>query len=181
MDCIDPSRVRVAPASQRERPLIEGLIQFYIYDFSEMAPTDPDGFAFNEHGGYDALIDMADYWSRGGHHPLVIRVDGRAAGFALVNTASHRGGAVERNMGEFFVARLYRRQGVASEAVRQILALHPGLWEVAVMERNKAAQIFWPRAIASAAGVSGLQQLAGDGEHWRGPIWTFTVSADSRA
>jgi thiosulfate/3-mercaptopyruvate sulfurtransferase len=179
MDAIDPSRVCVEPASEIERPLIEGLIQFYIYDFSEMPPADPDGFAFNERGGYDPFIDMADYWSREGHHPLVIRVDGRAAGFALINTLSHRGGTVERNMAEFFVARLYRRRGVASEAARQILALRPGLWEVAVMERNQAAQVFWPRAIASAAGVSGLRRLAGDGEHWRGPIWTFTVSADN--
>ena len=179
MDAIDPSRVRVEPASEIERPLIEGLIQFYIYDFSEMPPTDPDGFAFNDRGGYDPFIDMAEYWSRQGHHPLVIRVDGRAAGFALVNTLSHRGGTVERNMAEFFVARLYRRRGVAAEAVRQILALHPGLWEVAVMERNQAAQVFWPQAIASAAGVSGLRRLEGDGQHWRGPIWTFTVSADN--
>jgi predicted acetyltransferase len=176
MDGIGSSSVRVAPASEAERPLIEGLTQFYIYDFSEMPPTDPDGFAFNEQGGYDPFGDMADYWGRDGYHPLVIRVDGRAAGFALVNTLSHRGGTAERNMGEFFVARLYRRRGVASEAVRQILALYPGQWEAAVMARNLAAQAFWPRAIASAAGVSGLQRVEGDGEHWRGPIWTFRVS-----
>jgi predicted acetyltransferase len=177
MDAIEPASVRVEPAGEAERPLIEGLTRFYIYDFSEMPPTDPDGFAFSERGDYGPFSDMADYWGREGYHPLVIRVDGRAAGFALVNTVSHRGGTVERNMAEFFVARLYRRRGVASEAVRQILALYRGRWEAAVMARNLAAQAFWPRAIASAAGVSGLQRLEGDGEHWRGPIWTFTVSA----
>jgi predicted acetyltransferase len=176
MDAIEPLRVRVEPASEAERPLIEGLTQFYIYDFSEMPPTEPDRFAFNEGGLYGPFDDMADYWGRDGHHPLIIRVDGRPAGFALINTTSHRGGAVERNMAEFFVARLYRRAGVASEAVRQILALYPGRWEAAVMERNKAAQAFWPQAIASAAGVSRLERLEGDGKHWRGPIWTFTVA-----
>ena len=177
MDAIEPSSVQVVRASPAERPLIEGLSQFYIYDFSEMQPADVDAFAFNARGAYDPFNDMADYWGRDGYHPLVIRVDGRAAGFALVNTVSHRGGAVERNMGEFFVARLYRRRGVASEAVRQILALYPGRWEAAVMERNLAAQAFWPRAI-SAAGASGLTRLEGDVEHWRGPIWAFTVPGD---
>jgi len=177
MGAIGLSTVRVALATLAERPLIEGLVQFYIYDFSEMPPVDPEGFAFNERGGYDPFRDMADYWGREGYHPLIIRVDGRAAGFALVNTVSHFGGTVERNMGEFFLARLYRRAGVASEAVRQVVALYPGRWEVAVMARNFAAQTFWPQAISSAAGVSRLRRLEGDGEHWQGPIWTFTVSA----
>jgi predicted acetyltransferase len=80
---------------------------------------------------------------------------------------------VERNMGEFFVLRKYRRRGVASEAVRQVLAAYPGRWEVAVVARNAAAQSFWPRAIAAAPNVSELERREGDGEHWRGPIWTF--------
>jgi thiosulfate/3-mercaptopyruvate sulfurtransferase len=177
MDLIEPSSVRIEPASEAERPLIEGLLQFYIYDFSEMQPADPDDFALSERGGYDIRnFQLADYWRLDGYHPLVIRVAGRTAGFALVNTISHRGGFAERNMGEFFVARLYRQRGVAAEAVRQILALYPGRWEVAVAERNTAAKAFWPRAIAAAA-VGDPEKMDGDGEHWHGPIWTFRVSA----
>ena len=179
MDAFELASVRVDPASEAERPLIEGLLQFYIYDFSEMPPSDPDDFAFDGRGGFATLyFHMADYWSREGYHPLVIRVAGRVAGFALVNTISHRGGSVERNMGEFFVARLYRRRGVAAEAVRQILSLYPGRWEVAVAERNTVAEAFWPRAIASAS-VSEPERMDGDGEHWSGPIWTFRVSAET--
>jgi predicted acetyltransferase len=139
--------VRVSPATAEERPLLERLAQFYIYDFSEL---DPD------------------------RHPLLIRVGDKIAGFALINTHSHRGGRVERNMAEFFVARKFRRRGVAREAVRQILALYPGRWEVAAAERNATAKAFWPGAIA-AAGVSGLTRVEGDGAHWRGPIWIFEV------
>jgi len=176
MDAIEPSSVRVEWASEAERPLIEGLLQFYVYDFSDMRPADPDDFAFDGRGGYPTqFFQMGDYWRLEGYHPLVIRVAGHVAGFALVNTISHRGGLAERNMGEFFVARLYRRRGVAAEAARQILSVYPGRWEVAVAERNIAARAFWPRAIA-AAGVHDLEKVDGDGEHWRGPIWTFAVS-----
>jgi predicted acetyltransferase len=179
MDVIDPARVSVQPARPDERRLIEGLLQFYIYDFSDMPPADPDDFAFGADGQYGvAFFQLADYWRLAGYHPLIIRVDDRAAGFALVNTISHRGGAVEHNMGEFFVARLYRRRGVAAEAVFRILSRHAGRWEVAVAERNLAAKTFWPRAISSAPGVRDLERVEGDGEHWRGPIWTFNVSAD---
>lgn len=175
---IEPSSVRVEPASEAERPLIEGLLQFYIYDFSDMPPADPDDFTFDARGGYAPYSDIADYWGREGYHPLVIRVAGRAAGFALVNTLSHRGGLAERNMGEFFVARLYRRRGVAAEAVRQILHLYPGRWEVAAAERNTVAKAFWPRAIA-AAGIHDAEKVDGDGEHWRGPIWVFRAPAEA--
>ena len=95
------------------------------------------------------------------------------AGFALINTLSHHGESIEHNMAEFFVARKHRRRGVATEAVRQILSRYPGYWEVAVAERNLAAKSFWPFAIAVAPNVNCLVRLEGDGEHWRGPIWSF--------
>lgn len=166
--------VRVSPATAEERPLLERLAQFYIYDFSELEPAQSDELDFDARGGYDAEPLIADYWSDPDRHPLLIRVGDKIAGFALINTHSHRGGRVERNMAEFFVARKFRRRGVAREAVRQILALYPGRWEVAAAERNATAKAFWPGAIA-AAGVSGLTRVEGDGAHWRGPIWIFEV------
>ncbi len=166
-------RVKVTPATEAERPLIEGLFQFYAYDFSEMEPPNSSDFEFDEQGQFGAYEDMADYWREPDRWPLLIRIDGRLAGFALINNHSHHGGRVERNMAEFFVARKFRRGGVASEAVRQILARYPGRWEVAVVERNTAALAFWPRAIAATPGVWDLNRNEGDGVHWRGPIWTF--------
>ena len=107
--------------------------------------------------------------------PLLILAGGKVAGFALINTHSHQGGEVERNMGEFFIARKYRRGGLGAAAVGRILAALPGVWEVAVAERNLAAKAFWPRAIAASPGVSDLVRLEGDGVNWNGPIWRFTA------
>jgi predicted acetyltransferase len=166
-------RVKVTPATAAERPLIEGLFQFYSYDFSEMEPPGSSDFEFNDEGQFDPYTFMEDYWREPDRWPLLIRLDRRLAGFALVNTHSHHGGRVERNMAEFFVARKYRRGGVASEAVRQILGRYPGRWEVAVVERNTTALAFWPKAIAATPGVWDLTRNEGDGVHWRGPIWTF--------
>jgi predicted acetyltransferase len=157
--------------------LIEGLSQFYVYDFSEMEPEGSDRLEFDARGQFKVLLELDDYWrARPGFHALVICVGEQPVGFALINTLSHRGGSVERNMSEFFVARKYRRRGVAREAVRQVLALYPGHWEVAVVERNAAAKAFWPRAIAAAANVSDVVQHEGDGKQWRGPIWSFRAA-----
>jgi predicted acetyltransferase len=166
--------VVVRPALASERACIEGLMQFYIYDWSEMENPESERFAFNADGQFDPYPDLFGYWEKPDHWPFLIDVAGATAGFALLNTHSHlTGGHVERNMAEFFVARKHRRRGVALEAVHQILRQHPGEWEIAVAERNVAAKMFWPKAIKNASGISDLHLAEGDGEHWRGPIWCF--------
>jgi predicted acetyltransferase len=165
--------VTVVLAGKAQRPLIEGLFQFYIYDFSEMEPAGSHDFELDERGRFIPDRHIGDYWRDAGRAALLIFVGDHPAGFALINTHSHQGGSVERNMAEFFVVRKHRRRGVAREAVRQILALYPGRWEAAVAERNGAAKAFWPAAIAKAPNVTDLRRLEGDGEHWRGPIFTF--------
>ncbi len=167
-----PTRIDIRPAAAHERVLIEGLFQFYAYDFSEFAAQDSPDFDFDTSGRFAPYAYLDSYWHEDGRVPLLIRVDGRLAGFALLNRHSHRGGTVERNMAEFFVARRFRRRGVAREAVRRILGDFPGRWEIAVSERNVGALAFWPRAIA-AAGIADVTRVEGDGTHWRGPIYCF--------
>ena len=169
----DGTGVTVRLARRSEKALIEGLSQFYIYDFSELEPAGSADFEFDRRGRFPPLPYLDEHWRREGLSPLLIHVEQRTVGFALLNTFSHGGGTVERNMGEFFVARKYRRRGIAMRAVREVLRQYPGRWEVAVAERNLAAKAFWPRAIAAAPNVSDLVRREGDGEHWRGPIWSF--------
>lgn len=170
---IAATAVTVRPAARGERAALEGLMQFYIYDFSEMEPPGSTRFPLDEHGRFAPYPKIGEYWRRTSFKPLLIRVGEQLAGFALLNSLSPRGGAVERNMGEFFVVRAHRRGGVATRALHQILAAYPGQWEVAVAERNTGAQAFWPRAIAAAPGVTALERHEGDGVRWRGPIWSF--------
>jgi predicted acetyltransferase len=168
--------VSVRPARGCERPLIGNLSQFYIYDFSAMEAAGSSDMEFGEDGVYPPLPNIDSYWRVEGFRPLLIHVKERLAGFVLINTCSRRGGRVEHNMAEFFVARKHRRYGVATEAVRQILAQYPGHWEIAVADRNVAAKAFWRHAIAATPNVWRLVRLEGDGERWRGPIWSFLTA-----
>lgn len=168
--------VTLRPATRADRALIEGLMQFYIYDFSEFA-RNPADFHFNAQGGFEAYPHLDQYFSEKNCWPLLIYADGAVAGFALVNQHSHlTGGAVERNMGEFFVGRPFRRNGVATVAFHKILELHPGRWEIAVALKNAPARNFWPRVIELAPSVANVSQVDGDGTHWTGPIWTFQAA-----
>ena len=87
-----------------EQPLLEGLMQFYQYDFSEMEPDGSADYELEADGLFHPYKFLPDYWRDPTRTPLVIRRDGRPVGFALLNQHSHLdGGHVERNMAEFFV------------------------------------------------------------------------------
>lgn len=166
------SEVSIRVATLADKPLLAGLAQFYIYDFSEMYRLGEFDFDFEADGLFGPIPHFDEYWTDPTRAALLILVDDKPVGFALLNALSHFGGTVEHNMGEFFVARHFRRSGVAGEAVRQILKAYPGHWEFAVMARNHAAQAFWPRAIASAPNAANIARGEGDGTHWTGPIWS---------
>jgi predicted acetyltransferase len=168
--------IEVTPAAEVERALIEGLLQFYIYDFSEMEPAASEIGEPGADGRFPAYVTVDGYWREPDRIPLIIRRGGRPVGFALINAVTHSGLPADRNMAEFFVMRKHRRAGVAGAAARDIFTRYPGRWELAILERNTGARAFWPAAVAATPGVSDLATLAGDGVRWTGPILRFTVA-----
>ena len=174
---MDGTAVSISVADAAERPLIEGLFQLYVYDFSELEPADSPDFEVGPDGRFGPSPYIGDYWTEPSRTPIIIRRGVRTVGFALLNGVGHSGLPVDRNMAEFFVMRKHRRAGVASAAVRALLTGYTGLWEIAVAERNSGARAFWPGAVAATPGVRGLETLQGDGVRWRGPILRFIVDA----
>ena len=128
-------QLEVIAAESRHEPVVRRLLELYQHDFSEFDDNDVD-----DHGeyGYDRL---PDYWTDPARHPLLFRVDGRWAGFALVRLGA------PNDMAEFFVMRKYRRHGIGLAAARAVFARFPGAWQVRQLETNPAATAFWRRAI----------------------------------
>ena len=52
----------------------------------------------------------------------------------------------------FFIVRGARRRGVGTEAVRLVVARHPGRWRVAFQDGNPPAARFWSRVAVELAG-----------------------------
>lgn len=154
-----------------ERTRLENLTQFYVHDFSDFWRPE-QRVDLGENGKFPPFPRLDEYWTDPMRAVYFIRADSALAGFALLNRHSHVGGAVDVNVGEFFVARPYRRAKVASTAVALLVAANPGEWEVAISQQNLPAQAFWPRAIADA-GIADVTRLRGDGEQWTGPILRF--------
>lgn len=157
--------------SQRET--LANLVQLYIHDFSEFLSAQRK-LAVEEDGRFADLLKLDDYWREADRSVWFIRAGGQLAGFALLNRHSHCNRPLDFNMGEFFVMRTFRRDGIGARAAIDLIKMHPGQWEIAVSARNPPALAFWPRVIA-AAGASEVETLEGDGKAWTGPITRFVI------
>jgi predicted acetyltransferase len=158
------------------RETLTNLFQLYAHDFSEQWFDRPEG-ELDEAGRLQEYGLMDNYWSEPGHEVMLIRRDGRIAGFAMVNRYSHSGLPLDHQIAEFFVARKHRRAGIGKTAALAVITSRPGQWEIAVARRNEAAKPFW-RGVAAAAAAPGstVEELDQDDERWNGLILRFWVA-----
>ncbi|MFF9912689.1 GNAT family N-acetyltransferase [Streptomyces sp. NPDC013457] len=135
----DVSVRRAAPA---DRPTVERLWLMFRHDLSEYSGVlpRPDGtFRSERLDSAFADADWAAYLVTSGEHPV---------GLAFVRGLS----APTRVLNSFFVVRAARRAGVGLRAVREVMAAHPGRWEVAFQDENAGAVRFWRRVAADIVG-----------------------------
>ncbi len=129
-------------ASWEYQNVINNLMQFYIYDFSEYNKSDVE-----ENGLYADYPYLEDYWKEPNHrYPYVIKKNEKYVGFVLVkfNESEERS---YFSIAEFFILKKYRREGIGKAVANKIFNLHKGQWEVHQIESNKPAQIFWNKII----------------------------------
>lgn len=166
-------RVRLERGQSSQRETLANLVQLYIHDFSEFLSTQRK-LEVEENGRFADLLHLDDYWNEADRAVWFIRAGGALAGFALLNKRSHCDRPVDFNMGEFFVMRTFRRDGIGARAAIDLIEMHPGQWEIAVSLRNPPALAFWPRVVAASKAMD-VEMLEGDGKAWTGPITRFVV------
>jgi predicted acetyltransferase len=158
-------KIEVSPASIDDKSLFQRMMELYQYDLSEFENNDLDSHACF---GYSYLDH---YWEEKDRHPFIVRVDGKLAGFVLVNKHTYLPGN-EWSIAEFFIMRKYRRQGIGKAVAFYIFDQFRGKWEVQEMEANLPAQRCWRKVIAEYTGGHYLEANLNN-ELWKGPIQYF--------
>ncbi len=167
------NKVSLELGEPHQRETLANLVQLYIHDFSEFLQAERK-LEVEENGRFADLLRLDAYWREPDRSVWFIRAGGALAGFALLNKRSHCSRPVDFNMGEFFVMRTFRRDGIGARAAIDLIRLHPGQWEIAVSARNPPALAFWPRVVAAVA-RTGVETLEGDSVDWTGPIWRVRI------
>ena len=129
-------------ASKEYIGVMENLMQFYIYDFSEFVELDVAG-----NGLFEPYSGLGKYWEEERERfPYFIKDDEKYLGFVLVrNIAS--GDKTYFSMAEFFIMKKYRKRGIGRSIARQVFEHHRGEWQIYQKESNKPAQAFWNKII----------------------------------
>lgn len=145
--------IEILKAEQKDRPVIENLIRYYIYDFSEFA-----GWDCPESGLFGGCDDSPQYWGEQPHDPqyawpegwrgwaFVIRVDGKLAGFACVRQTNQEPPTYD--VADFFILRKFRSKGVGKYVAHWLFDKFRGDWEIGEMMCNTPAQGFWRKVIS---------------------------------
>lgn len=156
--------LEVQLASPADRLPLHRMLELYQHDLSDIWDQDLD-----MHGEYGYELDR--YWNKEGCSPYVFNIDGRYAGFALVDERVRIPDG-RFWMDQFFVLKKYRRQGVASRAARAVFDNHAGAWQVGQMPHNLVARRFWRKVIGqyTAGNFTETQLTSG---WWQGVIQSF--------
>ena len=141
----------IEAAADRERAVIRHLYPLYLHDLSAFT----DLYTVDEEGRFfpDYLSDWLETRSAP-VHPLVIRADGRPAGFALVAEAPypHMTPGRDYRMSEMFILKAHRRRGVGRAAALACFQRFRGVWEVSQLPANEGAIAFWRSVIGEHTG-----------------------------
>jgi predicted acetyltransferase len=142
--------VDLVTVDEADKSVLMNLIQFYQYDFSEIRDL-----AWTRHGTFTYRY-LDAYFTEADREAYFITVDGHLAGFTLAR------GDVDQdrswNVAEFFVARRYRRQGVARASARLLFARHPGVWTLSIDHNNGPATALW-RSVVSTVAVGPIGEV----------------------
>lgn len=165
-------RYDVRPVADDQWPVVAWLWQDFRHDLAPVVRGFPYADGRYRHSGLDAYPapDRCGYlaWVP---HPNT--GEDAPIGFALVRGLD----AASRLLQAFFVVPAARRSGVGRGLARDVIARHPGPWEIPFQAGNTAAASFWRRVATDAWGaaragrwtertesVPGRPELAPD--HW---------------
>jgi predicted acetyltransferase len=130
-------------ASEEHKIVVQNLMQYYIYDFSEYLKYDVE-----DDGSFAPYPNLTDYWQSDNKFAYIIKMNNNYVGFVLVKLVS----SIERSyfsIAEFFILKKYRREGIGKAIATEVFNLHRGEWEVYQKDSNKPAQMFWNSVIST--------------------------------
>ncbi|MEK4461412.1 MULTISPECIES: GNAT family N-acetyltransferase [unclassified Paenibacillus] len=136
---------QIKRATLEEKEILNNLMQFYMYDFSEYMDLH-----LEENGKFNDY-PLNDYWTEDSNFPYLLTLNGKNAGFVLVKL-KNRDDDLYFSIAEFFIIKKYRRVGLGRLVAKDIFNIHKGQWEVYQIDNNEPAQRFWKKVIEEYTG-----------------------------
>lgn len=138
--------IELKRVSSDEKEILRNLLEKYDYEFSQWDLRDVNKLGLY---GYDWL-DC--YWTEEKRHAFFITVDGKLAGFVMINDYPEAKCDTDYSLSEFFVMYKYRRLGVGSYAVKTVFDMFKGKWQLKRHPHNIPSVRFWDKVVSEYTG-----------------------------
>ncbi|MBN1411873.1 MAG: GNAT family N-acetyltransferase [Spirochaetales bacterium] len=134
-------QIELVPVTRDEKEILANLLEKYNFEFSQYDNRDVNKLGLY---GYDYL-DC--YWTENSRWAYFINVDGKLAGFIMVNDYPEAEEKTDYSLSEFFILYKYRRLGVGRFAVKKIFGMFKGKWQLKRHPKNISSVFFWDNVI----------------------------------
>jgi len=133
--------ISIVPVKIGEKEILRNLLEKYDYEFSQYDNRDVNDLGLY---GYDYL-DC--YWTEENRFPFFVKVNGKLAGFIMVNDYLESKINTNYTLSEFFIMYKYRRQGIGKYVVNNIFNKFKGKWQLKFHPKNEVSKNFWLKTI----------------------------------
>lgn len=169
MGRIPPSDAELCVVREDEKNVLKNLWNLYAHDMSDYRET----IEINEDGSFP-FPDIDLYFSKSYLHPLLIRVNGKIAGFILISEPPYFKYKVDYGIEEFFILRKYRRNGVGSAVINRIFDMYKGKYWYIILEKNQASRNLFKK-ILNNKNIKCVERLKDFDEATKCYDYNFTV------
>lgn len=122
-------------ASVADMSAVQNMMQLYTHDFSEFWAGTPRG-ELGQDGRFPDY-PIAPYFECPRWSASLFKIDDKPVGFALINDKGHSALPTEYSVGEFFIVRKYRGQGLGLIAAQRLFHRYPGPGKLPSPEKTR--------------------------------------------
>ncbi|MDW5418718.1 GNAT family N-acetyltransferase [Iodobacter sp. CM08] len=132
-------QLSIEPAKPEDKTLLFRLLQLYFFDSTQWSEED-----LQEDGLYECEEEglLSYFGSDERSRAYILRVDGKPAGLALIDSVQFEGKQISE-FADLFVLPKYRRLGLASAATTQIVINSKNPWLFAIFRKDQEAKRYW--------------------------------------
>ncbi|WDV47484.1 GNAT family N-acetyltransferase [Clostridiaceae bacterium M8S5] len=134
--------IEVVPVKLDEKEILKNLLEKYDYEFSWYDNRDVNALGLY---GYEYL-DY--YWTEKNRWAYFVKVDGKLAGFVMVNDYPETNEKTDYTMAEFFIMYKYRRCGVGKYVAMKVFDMFKGKWQLKRHPKNIGSVYFWDNVVS---------------------------------
>ena len=168
----------VIPVPESQKSVLDNLLELYLYDLNEITPNQIL-FELNAKGRF-AYPNLPIYWQDPSRKAYIVWQNDCPIGCVLV----HQDPFYKKDtpvfvMSEFFILKMYRRQGIGVAVASYVMHQNPGNWEIRVIQAHQNGYHFWTKVVENVA-PGCYEVLQKQDDEWYGHVFCASV-ADSLA